>query len=49
MCNSPTPRHDRSDIAMHQVWATYCYFLLKVLDLLDTVSLNNAMENILPT
>ncbi|XP_055318719.1 elongation of very long chain fatty acids protein AAEL008004-like [Sitodiplosis mosellana] len=36
-CNSPTPQNDRSENAMHQVLATYCYFLLKVLDLLDTL------------
>lgn len=50
-CNEPTPRGDTSDIARRQVFATYFYFLLKVLDLLDTVSLRIIIEktkNILP-
>lgn len=53
-CNEPTPRGDTSEIAKRQVFATYFYFLLKVLDLLDTVSLKitvekkNEIKNILP-
>lgn len=37
-CNEASPKSDSSDLARHQVLANYCYFLLKVLDLLDTVS-----------
>lgn len=40
-CNDPSPRGVTSDVARGQLMATYLYFLLKVLDLLDTVSLKN--------
>lgn len=37
-CNEPTSRIDTSDVARQQLLSTYFYFLLKVLDLFDTVS-----------
>lgn len=37
-CNDYSPKNDMTDLAKSQVFATYLYFLLKVLDLLDTVS-----------
>lgn len=37
-CNAPSFRHDNSDVGKSQVIASYLYFLLKILDLLDTVS-----------
>lgn len=36
-CNDATSRLDTSESATHQVNASYMYFLLKLLDLLDTV------------
>lgn len=38
-CNAPSCRDDESEIGRDQVFVSYLYFLLKILDLLDTVSL----------
>lgn len=38
-CNLATTATDTSILGQHQVYATYYYFLLKILDLFDTVNI----------
>lgn len=48
VCTSSSSRDDLSDMSRKHVIATYLYFLLKILDLLDTVSSNPTLPVLLP-